>query len=278
MKIIAILLYLSSVLYGGITEFTIHNIDHTPDCSNCKTVRMKNGNIIDPAQYGLQKKALLPLYMNVPSSSIYSKNISLMMGEYNKYGNFFVETNDDTVPAWRNNISEYYGVLTNDEILVKFPWVISLVTSNSLAFTATHTNESTYIIEESDIVMLDRPFVNDSQVSSGYGYGKNQTLIHELGHCIGLDHDFMNYSIMNYSQQHYQYNYHIKEADMNSLRRLYYGLYDFNDVALHLSYFIGKYAYSSSAVYENNTTNTFIVKGVNVEYIGGNEKDLNIEC
>lgn len=259
-KLSLIFLTLTTVLFSDTIEIIPQYLD-IDDCKRCKAY------ITNSKAY-----ANLPLVINTLDNIAYKENLYNSIDEYNKYSNFFAITETSIKPKWGNGSNDFHGVISLEEASKQFN---TNIPSTTVAFNARRLNDNGEVIE-TDIVILPTYELVDDNKANGNGnvFGKNLTIMHELGHALGLDHNFFYYSVMNYPQSQFEYNWTLKKADLEMLQRKY-SLYNFYDTSINFSYSIGYRAYSSCPVYFND--GEFLIQKLNVSFLDNSDKDITID-
>ncbi|MBF0244520.1 MAG: matrixin family metalloprotease, partial [Planctomycetes bacterium] len=163
-----------------------------------------------------------------------------MMEAWNKYAPLFDPQTLSAAWAIGNGKFEIAGFVNDDVMLETFE--LTWDDTGAVAFALSQSDSNQNILE-ADIFM--NPYLNwtfDSTLPSRNPtyYLIDTVMTHELGHTLGLDHEFGVLAIMNYAQNQYEGDSSIHSNDAYNLRYLYpehalamtdLGVYLYNDAS-----------------------------------------------
>ncbi len=205
--------------------------------------------------------ASLPVAINPMSStkSLAGRGLA-MIAEWNQYGELFAPLAEAQPSQWNNGVCDIVGFAEEEVIKEKF----GITWGRTLGFTVSRTNELGEILE-ADIYL--NPNVNwakgNEEIPFKEGvYGVDLTIMHELGHVLGLDDNFEELSVMNYAPRRFDGEYALKASDVKDLREIYPQTPVLNDdVGLYMYSSTGYQSYSDAICRVNGVKKGNIEKG-----------------
>ena len=157
-------------------------------------------------RYSYQHRAkTVPISVDpLPTGGMLSLHDQFQMSYWNKYADIFrVVSPASPTWAWRNNVYEIAGFINNATMVTQFGqgWG-----STTLAITWSRWDSTDFTIEAD--IALNPGYnwtVNDySTYRSANLYNADRTLLHEIGHQWGLQHQWNALSVMNYAPKKYR--------------------------------------------------------------------------
>jgi hypothetical protein len=156
-------------------------------------------DVIGRSHYSWSRRAVLPIVVNqFPSWSSWSPEDQRLMATWNYYSDVFrVRTAPTGTYGWGNNVFDLAGFPSSADMVSEYGFAWS---SNTIGVTVSRSISN--IIVEADIA-LNPAFsytLNDELIYSGAtnAVGFRHTMLHELGHMWGAEHNFSSLSVMNY--------------------------------------------------------------------------------
>lgn len=185
--------------------------------------------------------ANVPIVVNpFPTSWYWSPEDQYQMSKWNYYADVFRVMTPKGSFAWPDGVFDLDGWVSQSDMtrIYNYTWG-----SNTLAVTLSRSSGS--LIQEADIA-FNPAFswtLDDTWVFTDYNaaQGFRATMLHELGHMWGLNHQFNFLSIMNYSPQPYRAEAVPYMDDAQGIRAQYPGQAQThnNDLAVYLWYSAG---------------------------------------
>ncbi len=209
----------------------------------------------------------------MPSGSDFSFRDQLQMIKWNEYASiFYTPFSPDGEWAYRNGESEIVGFLTDEDFEEAFDYNWD---SNALAYCFQRRNTAGQIIEADIIINPSYNWTFDFETAYNNNdiFNIDRTLLHELGHAWGLEHNFFAEAIMNAPQAKYRAFAEVHADDANGIRAAYPSRVDFHtDASVMLYYADGSRVYKDSEL-DRTTVNvgeTFSVSNAQFENVGRN--------
>lgn len=205
--------------------------------------------------------APLPLTINPihSASSLVGRGLA-MIAEWNQYGEIFEPLNEPQPAQWNNGVCDIVGFADEEVIKEKF----GITWGRTLGFTVSRTNELGEILE-ADIYL--NPNVNwaedNEEIPFKNGvYGIDLTIMHELGHVLGLEDNFEELSVMNYAPRSFDGEYNLKASDVKMLMGMYpqTAVLD-DDVGLYMYRSTGYQSYSDAICKINGEAKSSLTSG-----------------
>lgn len=203
----------------------------------------------------------------------YSPEDQYQMSKWNAYANIFqVREHPTGTFGWQNDRFDIDGFLDDATVNNVYgkPWG-----DTTLAITFTLSDRGSGQIKEADIAFnaafpstLDDEYVYNNGQPAIYPF--RGTMLHELGHMWGLDHQFNLLSIMNYSPYPYRAHCFPTVEDTAGMRSLYPGqAQTLKDLGIYLYYADGVQNYSDAAISNSVVAGQYLsVANYQVENLG----------
>jgi hypothetical protein len=170
----------------------------------------------------------------------------IMMNEWNRYAKVFSPLEKPQPWAWRNGVFDVVGTIDSQQLQELF----GLQWEGTYAFTMIRSYTSGEIIE-ADIFL--NPSISWTMDNTSIPFqpsriGLDLTLIHELGHVLGLQDDFSTLSVMNYAPRVFDGEFSLKLHDLLQLRKLYpSAIKNHSDLGIYLYHPKGQQNYQTAS-------------------------------